>query len=209
MGPPGSPTCTTGRFTRVRTEAGAVQVRPATRADVEAVYDLHVASIRAFGPSAYDERQVTAWAETPFAGVDDHYPVGEPGHQFVVACVDPPEGGPRSEGAVGGASREQAGELAGFGHLAVDEREVRAVYVHPDHARSGVGSALLAHLEGVAYGRGLSALELTASLNAVPFYRQAGYDPVAEAVHRTSGGGVEAELDVVVMRKALPSAEEL
>lgn len=183
------PTCTTGGLTTIRDEAGSVQVRPATRADVEAVYDLHVASIRAFGPSTYDERQVTAWAETEFRGVDDHYPIREPGHHFVVAT--------------------RAGEVAGFGHLAVEEGEIRAVYVHPDHVRAGVGSALLAHLEGVAYGRGLSALELTASLNAVAFYRDAGYEPVEETVHRTSGGGVEAELDVVVMRKELPRAEEL
>jgi putative acetyltransferase len=59
-----------------------MQVRPATRADVEAVYDLHVASIRAFGPESYDERQVTAWAETEFRGPDEQYPVGEPGHQL-------------------------------------------------------------------------------------------------------------------------------
>jgi putative acetyltransferase len=186
-----------------------MQVRPATRADVEAVYDLHVASIRAFGPSAYDEQQVTAWAETEFQGIDDHYPVAEPGHQFVVAT--------------------RAGELAGFGHLAVEEREIQAVYVHPDHARAGVGSALLAHLEGAAYGLDLPELELTASLNAVPFYREAGYERVAETVHHTSapppggadsragseatreasGGGIEAELDVVVMRKELSPAEEL
>lgn len=173
----------------MRHEPGSVQVRPATRADVEAVYDLHVASIRAFGPSTYDERQVTAWAETEFQGVDDHYPIGEPGHHFVVAT--------------------RAGELAGFGHLAVEEREIQAVYVHPEHARAGVGSALLAHLEGVASGLGLPELELTASLNAVAFYRQAGYDRVEEAVHPTTGGGVEVELDVVVMRKELPPAEEL
>jgi putative acetyltransferase len=185
-----------------------MQVRPATRADVEAVYDLHVASIRAFGPESYDERQVTAWAETEFRGPDEHYPVGDPGHHFVVARVDRPQAGPQNR-AASETNRELAGALAGFGHLAVDAREVQAVYVHPEHAQVGVGSALLAHLEGVAYGLDLSELDLTASLNAVPFYEAAGYERVREDVHETSGGGVEAELDVVVMRKVLPPTPEL
>ena len=182
-----------------------MQVRPATRADVEAVYDLHVASIRAFGPESYDERQVTAWAETEFRGPDEQYPVGEPGHHFVVACVDRPVGGPRNR-APSETSRELAGDLAGFGHLAVEECEVRAVYVHPEHARVGVGSALLAHLEGVAYGRELTELELTASANAVRFYESAGYEAIEGTVHATSGGGMEAELEVVRMGKELPRA---
>ena len=74
--------------------------------------------------------------------------------------------------------------------------EVRAVYVHPDHARHGVGSALLAELEGYARGRGLDRLSLQSSLNAVGFYERAGYERVGEG---ESPGG----LAVVGMEKVL------
>ncbi|WP_254545608.1 GNAT family N-acetyltransferase [Halomarina pelagica] len=154
-----------------------MRVRPATPDDAPAILDLHVASIRAFGPAAYDERQVEAWATTD--GPPD-YPIGEPGQYLVVA--------------------EREGELAGFGHLHVPEAEVRAVYVHPGHARRGVGSALLGRLEAEARGRGIDELSLSASRNAVPFYEALGWERVREASHETSGGVV---LPVVVMRRSL------
>lgn len=115
------------------------------------------------------------------------------------------------------AERERT--VVGFGHLvppaareaesadpvdpegpAPAEGEVTAIYVHGDHAREGVGSALLEHLQRVARQQGLDALALTSSLNAVGFYERHGYERVREATHETTR---EAELDVVVMRKRL------
>ena len=161
-----------------------MQVRPAHPEDAHAILDLHVASIRAFGPDTYTDEQVEAWATVPNGAPG--YPIGEPGQYYVVA--------------------ERDGDLAGFGHLADDgegygtDAAVEAVYVHPDHAGHGVGSAILSHLEGYARASGHESLGLWASLNAVPFYEASGWERVAERDHETSG----ATLTVVEMRKALP-----
>ncbi|MCT9095438.1 GNAT family N-acetyltransferase [Haloarchaeobius sp. HME9146] len=155
-----------------------VTVRPATHKDMPAVASLHAASARELGRTHYDDRQVLAWAGRKDP---EKYPYDEPGEHFVVAELD--------------------GEVVGFGHLAVDDGEVRAVYVKPAAARRGVGSALLAHLEGTARDAGLDGCYLWASLNAVPFYRQAGWDVVGADVVETTGNGVTAELAVKLMEK--------
>jgi putative acetyltransferase len=160
-----------------------MQVRLATPEDALAVFALHVASVRAFGPEGYEPEHVRAWARKDHG--PEGYPIADGAHHFVVA--------------------ERDGEVAGFGDLVphaetVDaDGEVRAVYVHPEHAGRGVGAALLAELEGYARGAGLRSLELSASLNAVGFYERAGYERVREDAHDTGG----AELAVVVFRKAL------
>lgn len=131
--------------------------------------------MEAFGPDAYDAAQVARWAKRGERSPGD-YDVTAAAEQFTVCVRD--------------------SEVAGFGHLVVGEREIRAVYVHPGHARRGVGSALLAGLEGYARGLELPALELQSSLNAVEFYERAGYERVADG---ESPGG----LPVVEMRKSL------
>lgn len=98
------------------------------------------------------------------------------------------------------AVREDA--VAGYGRLdpAEDEAEVTATYVHPDHDRAGVGSALLASLEGYARGSGAEACTLWASRNAVPFYERMGYERVDEVAHEVADG---VELTIVELRKPL------
>lgn len=171
-----------------------MQVRPATPADVERARECHRAAVRAFGPAAYDERQVEAWLGPEDAEAD--YPVDDPDHRFVVCVAEQREATDEASGDDRPASRE----TAGFGDLVVSEREVTAVYVHPDHAGHGVGSALLAHLEGRAREAGLAELTLESSLNAVGFYERAGYERVRDDRHEMATG---VELPVVVMRKPL------
>jgi putative acetyltransferase len=160
-----------------------MQVRPATPGDALAVFALHVASIRTLGPAGYEPEQVRAWARKDRG--PEGYPIGEPGHHFVVA--------------------ERRGEVSGFGDLVFDspdvdaDGEVRAVYVHPRHAGRGIGSTLLAELEGYARGIGLGSLELSASLNAVGFYERAGYERIRKEIYDTGATGLE----VVVFRKGL------
>ncbi len=155
-----------------------------------------VASIRAFGPAAYDERQVTAWAH-----VDDPvYPVDDPGQLLLVAEVDG-EDGEAVDGDDGDES-DGAPVFAGVGHVAPAEEEVYAVYVHPDHAREGVGTALLEELEAAARDRGCDRLGLTASRNAVPFYEAAGYERTGSVEHDPTGPH-DVTLECVRMRKRL------
>lgn len=156
-------------------------VRPAAPADAPEILALHVASIRAFGPEAYDETQVAAWADKD--GGPDRYPIGDDGHYLVVA--------------------ERDGSVAGYGHLVPSDHEVRAVYVRPEHAGEGVGSAILDRLEARARERDADEVTLWASLNAVGFYERRGYDSVRETAVEKEYDGRPVTLSVVRMRKSL------
>ncbi|MFB6118228.1 GNAT family N-acetyltransferase [Halosegnis sp.] len=136
--------------------------------------EVHVAAAEAGGARAYDEATAGEWAARGERSADD-YPLEDPASHFVVASD---------------------GDVAGFGELVPDERAVRAVYVHPDHERRGIGTALLAHLEGYARALKLPKLHLQAWMNAVGFYKQAGYEQVGQG---ESPGGVP----VTEMRKQL------
>jgi len=172
-----------------------MQVRVATEDDIEAIRRVHEASIRGLGPETYDIEQVDAWA----AGVEsaDYAAVTDEGYYYTVA----------EEGS------GEAAAVVGFGTLARDEpdgyaaevdAEVTAVYVHPDVAREGVGTALLADLERRAREEGIDRLGLTASTNAVAFYEAHGYWRVRERGHEFSGHeGTGVEGTVVEMVKTL------
>ncbi|PSP74853.1 hypothetical protein BRC81_16875 [Halobacteriales archaeon QS_1_68_20] len=106
-----------------------------------------------------------------------------------------------------------AGPVVAFGSLtfaapedyeAEADAEVTGVYVHPEAASQGVGSAVLADLERRARAGGVATLGLSASLNAVAFYEDHGYERVRAYVHEFSAAastGVEGT--VVEMRKDL------
>ncbi|AFK18474.1 GCN5-related N-acetyltransferase [Haloferax mediterranei ATCC 33500] len=142
---------------------------------------LHVESIRAFGPTAYDETQVAAWAEKD--GGVEQYPLDDEAHHLVVA--------------------EKNDNIVGYGHLIPKAQETRAVYVHPDYGRQGVGSAILTHLEGRAREEGVAYLELWASRNAVAFYERMGYQRIGDETIEKQYEGRRVPLSVVVMEKSL------
>ncbi|MCU4751107.1 GNAT family N-acetyltransferase [Halobacteria archaeon AArc-curdl1] len=155
-----------------------VTVRPAQPTDGEALVAVHVAAIRELGSSAYDDEQIEAWA----AKKDPSgYPVEEETAHFVVATRDD--------------------DVVGFGHLALDAAEIRAVYVHPDHARDGVGTTILEHLERTALDAGLEDLSLLASKNAVEFYERHGWTSGEWVDHESTGG---VTLECLWMEKSLP-----
>ena len=58
----------------------------------------------------------------------------------------------------------------------LEKSELRAVYVAPEGARQGCGSALVREIERTARDNKLTRLTLHASLNAEPFYVALGYD---------------------------------
>jgi putative acetyltransferase len=96
---------------------------------------------------------------------------------------------------------EAAGHVVGVGVLDRARSEVRALYVHPDAGRHGVGGGLLRVLEGIARLGGLSHLTLDSSLNAVAFYAGAGWRAVRDTIHTFPGG---RDIRCVVMTKGLP-----
>lgn len=196
-------------------------VREARLGDEDAIRTVHERSVRQIASKAYSEDVVEAWTmleddESAGATASDEADVGEEpaldgetdagestheiqpddGKLFVAVAEESDDGGD-------GAS------IVGFGDVRFHPPEylrepvdggVRAVYVDPDHAGEGVGSALLERLERTARDHGLDSLGLHSSVNARDFYEERGYDPVSEIAFEF---GDEVEGPAVEMRKGL------
>lgn len=58
---------------------------------------------------------------------------------------------------------------------ATDAAKVRAIFVHPNFARQGLGSLILATVENAAQAAGFRRFEMGSTLTGVPLYRLKGY----------------------------------
>jgi N-acetylglutamate synthase-like GNAT family acetyltransferase len=102
---------------------------------------------------------------------------------------------------------EREGRLVGFGFLDPASARIEALFVDPVCQGRGIGKRLLDSLEMVARDSGAVALRLSSTLNAVEFYRTAGFRVVQEATYHHAGG---LELACTHMEKRLsvdPSRE--
>ncbi|MET3106280.1 GNAT superfamily N-acetyltransferase [Oxalobacteraceae bacterium GrIS 1.18] len=70
---------------------------------------------------------------------------------------------------------------------------VRAMYVHPDHGRKGIGSLLLALCEKAASSEGFAKLELMSTVSGEQLYLAHGY-LIAERVEVPTSTGVAVPL---------------
>lgn len=130
----------------------APTLRPFLLADAPRLAVLFRESIEALTEDFYDEGQRAAWA----ARADDEaaFTARLAKALTLVALVEK--------------------EIAGFAALERNER-VEMLYVHPDFARQGVGSALLDALEKLAAARSAAKLEVEASDAARNFFASRGY----------------------------------
>jgi GNAT superfamily N-acetyltransferase len=175
------------------------QIRKATLADRAAIERLIAESARALSRGDYSERQIEAAVAAIF-GVDTRlildgtYFVAE-GGRGLIGCG----GWSRRKTLFGGdryAARD-AGELDPESEPA----KIRAFFVHPAHARRGVGRAILAACEAEARSSGFRSLELLATLPGVRLYKACGYEAGARVWHEAEGG---VPVEFVPMRKDLP-----
>lgn len=58
---------------------------------------------------------------------------------------------------------------------ACDAAKIRAIFVHPDWERRGLGTLILQHCEDAARKAGFHHLEMGSTLTGVPLYRRHGY----------------------------------
>ncbi len=91
-------------------------------------------------------------------------------------------------------------KIVGFGELAPQENELRAVYVHPDHGRKGIGGQLMQALDQAARDLGMPELKMDASINAEAFYTRHGFEVVERGEHTLRNG---LKMACVKMRKSL------
>ncbi|MGK8707893.1 N-acetyltransferase [Metapseudomonas otitidis] len=78
---------------------------------------------------------------------------------------------------------EENGQVCGF--LSRVEHHLAALFIHPDHQRSGLGRRLLDSAKARHYSLELNVYR--ANVKAVGFYRSAGFEVVAEARDAATG----------------------
>ncbi len=84
---------------------------------------------------------------------------------------------------------------------AVDAAKVRAIFVHPEFARRGLGSLILATVENAARAEGFTHFEMGSTLTGVPLYRLKGYVETERIAVPLANG--EALPVVKMIKKAL------
>ena len=92
------------------------------------------------------------------------------------------------------------GEIVGFADL--DGGYLDRLYVHKDHQRQGVATALVQALEGMAVSRGERCMTTHGSITARPFFEKQGYRVIREQQVERKG----LLLTNFVMEKALKTA---
>ena len=86
-----------------------------------------------------------------------------------------------------------------------DAAKIRAIFVHPQFARKGLGALILKHCEDAAQGAGFNALEMGSTLTGVPLYLRKGY-VAREKVEVPLPNG--ESLPIVYMVKVLHAAKQ-
>lgn len=83
---------------------------------------------------------------------------------------------------------------------ATDAAKIRAIFVHPDYARHGLGSIILAHVEAAAFAAGFRQFEMGSTLTGYPLYLRKGYVEISRSSIPLTNG---EELPIVRMIKDL------
>lgn len=175
----------------------AVSIRAAVLADTPALEALIEASIRALGGRYYSEAEISSSMQYVF-GVDTTmitdgtYIVVEHSQQIIGA------GGWSDRKTPFGGDQATPVRDADFRQPGIDPAVIRAMFVHPDWARQGVGGLILRTCEKRAMEAGFSDLELVATLSGVAFYECMGYRKT-ETIHYRMGDG--SLIDFVRMEK--------
>lgn len=162
-------------------------VRPAAKAEIPEIGDLMRRSMGQIGPRFYTPEQAEAAAQ--FLTIPDPTIIGD-GTYFVVER----EG--RLVGCGGWSKRRKlfTGSLdqetlsGDFLDPSTEAAKVRAMFVHPEHTRQGIGELIFVACEQAALEAGFSKIELMATLPGVPFYRRMGcLEEGEENVHLPDG----------------------
>jgi GNAT superfamily N-acetyltransferase len=178
--------------------SGALLIRPATLADIAAVRELQVSSMRALGAGYYLPTEVEAAAR--YVCVPDRELIED--GTYLIAELDG-----RLVGCGGWSLRRK--HYAGPADRATDAERldpvaeptrIRAMFTAPDVARRGVGRAILAAAERAARAAGFSRARLGATLSGQAFYRRSGYVEIGRETAPLPDGTAIA---VVLMEKDL------
>lgn len=133
-----------------------VTVRPLRDGEIRLYLEIHERAVRGLAASHYSRDDIEGWVVPATDENLRRLAVNADREIRLVAELD--------------------GSPVGIGALVLEESELRAVYVSPEGARQGCGSALVHEIERIARDNRVPRLKLHASLNAERFYVDLGYD---------------------------------
>jgi GNAT superfamily N-acetyltransferase len=153
----------------------AYAIRLATADDIPALKELIPVSARALSAGYYTERQTESMIRHAI-GVDSqliadgtYYVATDETDGRVVGCG----GWSKRQTLYGGDQwKTEADPLL---DPATDAARIRAFFVHPGHARRGIGRRLIETCEAAALAAGFGWMELGATLPGEPLYAALGY----------------------------------
>lgn len=179
-----------------------VQLRKATLEDIPQLRELIHISTRSLHTKFYTSAQIEGALKGVY-GVDTQ--IINDGHYFVVTS-------PAGAIIASGGWSHRSTLFGGDSYSSRDDdtlldpetqpAKIRAMFVHPDWVRKGIGKMILDAGESAAREYGFKSMEMSATLNGVPFYGKFGYNAVEGGRHEVSlGDGVV--IDFYMMRKDL------
>ena len=182
-----------------------IRIRPALSEEVPLLRALIEDSVRRLQAQDYTAEQIEGALTTVF-GVDTQLIADG---TYLVAEAEPEHGSLQASRVIvgcGGWSKRKtlygADQWTDRHDDLLDPRrdaaKIRAFFIHPDWARRGVGSLLLAACENAAKDAGFTQFEMGATLTGAKLFGTKGYLPV-ESVSIPLRNGVS--LPIVHMRK--------
>jgi GNAT superfamily N-acetyltransferase len=183
----------------------AFQIRPAASLDIAQLRKLIEMSVRQLQKNDYSAAQIEG-ALGHALGLDTQ--LVEDGTYFVATPLAEPD----LIVASGGWSYRRT--LYGSDHgpnrektpldPSTEPAKIRAIFVHPDWSRRGLGTLMLRHCEDAAQRAGFRELEMGSTLTGVPLYSLKGYVPRGRVAVPLPNGEV---LPIVHMTKTLEPGE--
>jgi len=179
-----------------------IRIRQATSADIPALRDLIVGSVRGLQAQDYTPSQIESALATVY-GVDTQ--LIQDGTYFVAEVE-------RSATALlvgcGGWSKRKTlyggdqwtGREAALLDPQEDAAKIRAFFVHPSWARRGIGTAILEACENAALAAEFTRFEMAATLTGVALYQARGYEAI-ENLEVSLGNG--ESLAIIRMEKRI------
>jgi GNAT superfamily N-acetyltransferase len=156
----------------------------ATASDIPRIRELIAASVRALQVEYSPEQREAALA-TVFT-VDSQLVAD--GTYFMAIAESSEKGDGRLAGCGGwsrrktlyGGDQQVEAIVSDLLDPAHDAAKIRAIFVHPDFARMGLGSLLLEAAEQAAQQEGFTRFEMGSTLAGVPLYKLKGYETIEE-----------------------------
>ncbi|MDR5808242.1 GNAT family N-acetyltransferase [Caballeronia sp. LZ019] len=127
-----------------------IEIRPYRPSDLDGIIDLFLRAVRETASADYNEKQIEAWAQAD----PDEWALARASRPTWVAFTD--------------------GQLAGSADLEKNGL-IDMMFVHPDHQRKGVATALLARIEAEADEAGIRVLHTYSSATGREFFEYCGF----------------------------------